>query len=183
LTADLYLHIQIYKLFAAVLVAETSMGPRVSPMVGGLDIREVAGCSCLRLRKAARSVSRLYDQALAPAGLTVTQFGLISTLFGALAAGQAGLSIGRLAAEMGMDPTTLNRSLKPLEAEGLVDSGRDGTDNRVRTLHVTQAGRVKLAEAAPLWAQAQACLYRRLGRDTVLALNGLLAVAAAQAAP
>ena len=35
------------------------------------------GCTCLRLRKASRRVSQIYDQHLEPFGLTVTQYGVL----------------------------------------------------------------------------------------------------------
>ena len=60
------------------------------------DIREVASCTCLRVRKAARTLTRAYDAALAPAGLTIGQFGLLARLYGRRRAAN-GTPVGELA--------------------------------------------------------------------------------------
>ncbi len=44
------------------------------------------------------------------------QFGLLANLLGASFRRPDGLSIGAIAERLGMDPTTLNRNLKPLRA-------------------------------------------------------------------
>ena len=158
------------------------MADSAGPMVSGVDIRDLAGCTCLRLRRVARRATQIYDHMLAPAGLTVTQLGLLGHLYGALLQTGEGLSIGALAERLGMDPTTLNRNLKPIEAGGLAESGPGPRDRRVRTVRLTEKGRVKLHEAAPLWRQAQDQVNRQLGMETTLALNGLLDLSAAKLA-
>jgi len=61
----------------------------------------------LAVRQAARHVTQLYDQFLAPTGLRATQFSILSRLrrFGRL-------GINALAAELVMDRTTLGRTVK-----------------------------------------------------------------------
>ena len=139
-----------------------------------IDIREVLGCTCLRLRSITRTVTQLYDHLLAPAGITVGQFGILARLYGARRFGQSGMSIGMLADQHGMDPTTLTRNLKPLITAGLVEDGRDASDRRVRTISLTAAGRARLVAAMPLWREAQRRIETALGTETMLALNGLL---------
>jgi len=146
---------------------------RHGPVIGGVDIREVAGCTCLRLRRVARQATRLYDTLMAPTGLTGAQFGLLAQLYGAQLR-VSGLSQTALAERIGVDPTTLTRNLKPLGAAGLVQSVPDPADRRVHLLTITDAGRARLAQAAPLWQQAQAILIEQVGQEAVLALNGLL---------
>src|SRR5207247_8323335 len=96
-------------------------------MANPIDLPEVSGCTCLRARRAARQLSRLYDGALEPVGLTVNQLGLLAKLLGASMSGRASLPIGALAERMGMHPSTLSRDLKPLRNQGIVvdclDSG------------------------------------------------------------
>lgn len=139
-----------------------------------IDIREVLGCTCMRLRRANRQMTQLYDQHLAPAGLTVSQFGLLARLHGASVRGKAALPIGELADQHGMDPTTLTRNLKLLMAAGLVRDGRDEDDHRVRTISLTVAGRKRLIRAMPEWRKAQDRVEAALGTEAMLALNGLL---------
>ncbi|KPF62781.1 hypothetical protein IP88_14255 [alpha proteobacterium AAP81b] len=126
-------------------------------------------CVCLGIRKAARAVSRRYDDALRPVGITSGQFSLLAGL-----AGEAGLSLGSLAERMGMDRTTLNRNLKPLDAAGLVET-RAGDDARQRLLGLTAAGTARLTAALPLWEAAQAASNARLGSGAWPGLAGQLA--------
>ena len=144
------------------------------------DPAELGGCACLHLRKAARRVTQLYDQHLAPVGLTSGQFSLLSRLYGVDAEGRGALALGALAELQVMDPTTLNRNLKPLLAAGLVADGRDANDRRVRTVALTSAGRRRLLEAVPYWRKAQARIAAALGPYGVIALTGLLNLSVAK---
>lgn len=142
-------------------------------MIGGIDIRDVAGCTCLHLRRMARQSTQHYDAMLAPIGLTIGQFGLLAQLYGAEMF-LPGLSLKALAERVHMDPTTLNRTLKPLEASELIHNRQDPENGRARLVNLTDAGRSRLAQAVPLWAAAQEGLTDAVGRETVVALNGLL---------
>jgi DNA-binding MarR family transcriptional regulator len=141
---------------------------------GEIDVRAVQGCTCMHLRRTTRRVTQLYDQRLGPAGITAGQFGLLARLYGAKLHGEDALSIGALADQHGMDPTTLNRNLKPLLAAGLVHDGHDPADRRVRTVSLSEAGRRRLASAMPLWREAQQRVEAALGPEATFALNGLL---------
>ena len=63
-------------------------------------------------------------------------------------------NIGQLADVLGLDRTTLNRNLKPLERKGLIRSG-SGKDPRTRTLKLTKEGTIVLQNALPYWLEAQ----------------------------
>jgi DNA-binding MarR family transcriptional regulator len=139
-----------------------------------LDVREALGCTCMRLRRASRQITQLYDQHLAAAGLTASQFGLLARLYRASLRGETALPIGVLADQHGMDPTTLTRNLKLLLAARLVRDGRDQADRRVRTISLTEAGRKRLILAVPEWRKAQHQVEAALGTEATLALNGLL---------
>ena len=97
-------------------------------------------------------MTQIYDHALEPSGLTVSQFGLLAYLLGASRAPSNASSMGTIAEWLGMDPTTLNRNLKPLTAKGLVRnapefgrrSGPRCADYRGRTASPTK-GRAVLA--------------------------------------
>ena len=139
-----------------------------------VDIGEVAQCACLALRRTARQVTQIYDRHLGAAGLTVNQFGLLAHLYGAKAAGREGLSIGALAERIGMDPTTLNRGLKPLQELGLVAAATNAADRRVRALSITRKGRTRLEQAVPHWRAARAELHDAVGADAAGTLTRLL---------
>jgi hypothetical protein len=61
-----------------------------------------------------QAISSKRAAALEPAGLTVSQFGLLAYLLGASQAPTKASSIGTIAEWLRMDPTALNRNLKPL---------------------------------------------------------------------
>jgi DNA-binding MarR family transcriptional regulator len=113
-------------------------------------------CMGMRVRRAARVVANHYDKHLKPAGLKGTQFTLLNTIFMNPAA-----SIGQLAEVLGLDRTTLNRNLKPLEGKGLIRSG-SGKDPRTRTLKLTNEGTKILQRALPYWLEAQSGVLETL---------------------
>ena len=145
-------------------------------MIGGVDCRQVAGCACLALRRAGRMTTQIYDGHLQPAGLTIGQFGIMAQVYGS-SLSRPPLTMKELSNAIGMDPTTLNRTLKPLEVQGLVSTAPDGRDRRARCVQLTTSGRDRLAQAMPLWRAADDELRRTLGAETTLALSGLLGLA------
>ena len=126
-------------------------------------------CTCLRLRKASRRVSQIYDRYLASFGLTVTQYGVLGHVVSF-----DGISIGALAEKLFMDPTTLTRNLSPLQRLNLVVVKPDRHDRRSRRLHVTPSGRKAFARAKPGWSRAQRHIERALGEVETPALNATL---------
>ena len=126
------------------------------------------GCAFLRVRKLTRRVTQIYDQAMAPSGLTMTQYGLIAHI-----GRHPGIGIGDLASLLLMDPTTLSRLLKPLERQGLVLAVA-AEDRRRRQLTLADEGRRTWREAMPLWQQAQDELADRLGPDGMAGLRFVL---------
>ena len=126
-------------------------------------------CNCAMVRKAARHVTQLYDRHLAPAALTVTQYGMMARI------GREGsLTVNGLAATMAIDRTTLGRNLKPLERDGLVTSKVDARDARRRVLSLTKAGRERLCAARPLWAEAQKSFEASFGSEPSQSLRAAL---------
>jgi DNA-binding MarR family transcriptional regulator len=140
-------------------------------------LREVArACACANLRKAARVVTQVFDEALAPSGLRVTQFTLLVT---SRLAGES--TVNELAEKMVMDRTTLSRNLKPLVRSGLLEM-QPGEDGRTRLVRLTPAGERALEEAYPLWQQAQQETVSALGKERHEALLGDVAKAVSLAA-
>jgi len=140
-------------------------------------LREVArACACANLRRAARAVTQVFDEALAPSGLRATQFTLLVTN---RLAGES--TINELAERMTMDRTTLSRNLKPLVRSGLLEV-RPGEDGRTRLVRVTPAGELMLEEAYPLWQQAQRETVSVLAEEGLEPLLGDVARAVSLAA-
>ncbi|MBE0615889.1 MAG: winged helix-turn-helix transcriptional regulator [Burkholderiales bacterium] len=122
------------------------------------------GCTCARLRKLARRVTRIYDAYLAPQSIKVTQFSLLVN------ATSRERTVSEFAAELEMDRSTLSRNLAPLVAQGWV-SIAIGADTRSRSISVTAAGRRKLKAALPLWRKAQCEVESMLGTESVAQLH------------
>jgi DNA-binding MarR family transcriptional regulator len=127
------------------------------------------GCTCMRLRKASRRLSQIYDHSLEEAGITVTQYGLLGHI-----ARYDGIGIGALAEKLIMDPTTLTRNLRPLERRGFVAMKSDRRDKRSRCLHLTPSGRAAFERAGPAWVRAQRHIEEALGRQSTASLNAAL---------
>jgi DNA-binding MarR family transcriptional regulator len=115
-------------------------------------------CVCFNLRAAARTIAREYDEALAEAGLTNSQFSILAAL------SELGpqTSITRLSDALAMDRSTLTRNLKPLEQQGLVKRGAERY-RRARSLELSPRGAERLAAAAPLWRRVQEEALARVG--------------------
>jgi DNA-binding MarR family transcriptional regulator len=125
-------------------------------------------CACGRLRRAARSLTQLYDDAMAPSGLRVTQYSLLSVL-----ARDGPLRITELAARQLLDRTALSRNLDPLidRAFVAVTAGRDA---RTREVTLTAKGAHALKRAVPYWKRAQEDVARRIGKPKLDALITIL---------
>jgi DNA-binding MarR family transcriptional regulator len=136
----------------------------------------VLPCACANLRRAARAVTRLYNQALRPDGIEITQFTLLMALN---LTGET--SQGDLAELLALDSTTLTRMLSLVRKRRWVHL-RPGQDRRQRLVSLTGTGREKLQQAMPRWTQVQEDLQKAIGRDTFAHLGGLLAVTAARSA-
>jgi DNA-binding MarR family transcriptional regulator len=126
-------------------------------------------CACGRLRRAARALTQLYDDTMAPAGLRLTQFSLLRTL-----SREGTMRMSALAAKLLLDRTALSRNLDPLVQRGLVAivAGRDA---RTREVSLTRVGENAIRAALPYWKRAQARVAATLGAarlDTLIATLG-----------
>lgn len=117
-----------------------------------------SACLCLQVRRAARRVGRLFDEALSPVGLTNGQFSLLTML-----AARDDWTMQALAEALGADQSSLTAAVKPLERRGLLRIGQCAADRRVRTPTLTPAGTALLDRAVPLWRGAQARVEALVG--------------------
>jgi DNA-binding MarR family transcriptional regulator len=116
-------------------------------------------CACYKVRKAARAVTKLYEEMLRPIGLRATQFSLL------MATRVMGpVTVVKLAQVMVMDRTTLTRNLQILEARGLI-TVKPGEDRREREVNLTVVGMELLTKAVPLWEEAQERVRKGLGEE------------------
>ena len=125
-------------------------------------------CTCHLLRRLTRRVTQAYDQALVPAGVTITQYSLLGHVHR-----YPRSSVSALAASMGMDRTTLVRTLKPVIAAGWVRYGERHA-GRSASLELTPAGRARLRAAQPYWSSAQDAVEGTLSTKRVARLHAML---------
>jgi DNA-binding MarR family transcriptional regulator len=125
-------------------------------------------CACTTLRKAARAVTRLYDGALAGAGMNASQLAILRSLN---RTGPQPLS--RLAETLVMDRTSLYRALRPMiESEWLaIDAAASG---RTRIATLTDEGRAAMNAAAEGWETAQNGFVEAFGPEAWGELAGVL---------
>jgi DNA-binding MarR family transcriptional regulator len=116
------------------------------------------------MRRAARALTQLYDDVMAPAGLRVTQFSLLRTL-----AREGNMRITELAERQLLDRTALSRNLDPLIARGFVVV-RPGQDARTREVAIAASGRAALRAAEVHWRRAQAEVAARIGEKRLATL-------------
>ncbi len=114
-------------------------------------------CMCASLRRAARALTQLYDDALRPHGLRATQF----TILQALSLTRE-ISQGDLGELLVLDSTTLTRTLRLMRTHGWI-AERRGNDRRERWLQLSSAGLRKFKRASVPWQQLQARLCSRTG--------------------
>ena len=118
-------------------------------------------CVCFNLRKAARVVTRIYDEAFRPTGLKSTQMPLL------VAAAEMGpATVNSLAEAVVMDRTSLTRNLRFLKKIGLLKV-QVGNDQRERLIMVTEKGRAVIVRVYPLWNKVQSRMKKAMGEKSV----------------
>lgn len=107
-------------------------------------------CLAVRVRLLSRTLTRLYDEAARPYGLTTAQVGLLIVV-----TAEGPIQPARIADVLSMDKSTVSRDLERLKAKGWIalEPGEIGHTLLVR---VTDAGARLLREVEPAWRQAQA---------------------------
>ena len=114
-------------------------------------------CTCGELRKAARAITLLYDNAFKSSGLLSTQFNVLQAIYNIHS-----MRISDLANKLGMDRTTLTRNLSVLERQGFIEIIQ-GKDHRTRIVTATQKGRSAVSKAILLWNEVQDKVKQEMG--------------------
>jgi len=130
-------------------------------------------CACSPLRRLTRRITIIYDQHLLPHEITISQYSLLANV------GRLGpIANLRLAAEMGMERSTLSRAIQPLLKAGwiaMVDlPAGERIDKRSFALVLTVAGKAKWDTAYPNWQQAQEEINTLLGEQVSQQLLGVI---------
>lgn len=130
-------------------------------------------CVCANVRRLGRLATRLYDDEMRQSGMEVGQFALLATIRGV-----PGISQTHIARGLGMDTTSLTRTLAVLLQHGWVEKAQ-GADRRSRVFTITRSGEAQLQRARPYWRRAQERFTSMVGAHTVKALVETVEAAAA----
>jgi DNA-binding MarR family transcriptional regulator len=121
-------------------------------------------CVCANVRRLGRLATRLYDDEMRLAGMEVGQFGLLATIRRV-----PGISQAHIARGLGMDTTSLTRTLNLLLKHGWIEKAQ-GSDRRSRVFTIMRAGEVQLLRARPYWQRAQERFASIVGAGAVKGL-------------
>ena len=129
-------------------------------------IDKVAGeCVAVRLRMLNRVITNIYDNALRPLDLKVSQMNIL------VAAAKMGTARPLKVCEyLHLDVSTLSRNVERMRARGWLEVVPD-EDGRSQPFRLTPRGRKLLEEAVPAWGEAQEQVKRVLGDEFVQQLN------------
>lgn len=122
-------------------------------------------CLASNLRRADRLATQIYDLPMKRHGLKSTQFGVMVALHAMQPA-----SVSALAAQLGIDRTTMTRNLEVMKRLGWVEPAKS-EDQRESRMSLTDEGERLIAAAYPDWERSQQAMIRLLGAARV---EGLL---------
>jgi DNA-binding MarR family transcriptional regulator len=140
-----------------------------SPPLAGLSPDGLEPCTALMVRRLARRITQIYDEALAPHGITVGQISLLAAL-----RRSRGIGITQLAVHLSADASTVSRLLRPLENAGLLILETDPGDRRGKLVRLTDTGFEVRDRAIAGWRAAQDQVRDHLGSGRLAALRFLL---------
>ena len=122
-------------------------------------------CYCINSRRLSNLITNKYDKHLQEINLTVNQYSLLVNI------NQLEIcSVSDLAIYVGLERTTLVRTLKPLFDKKLIEDISE-TTQRNRQIKITQKGKEILEKGKPLWKQAQKEIEDKIGKDNILVLS------------
>src|SRR5271154_4223718 len=116
-------------------------------------------CLATRVRMLSSTITRIYDAALRPHGLPISQLGILSVLNNLQPAPS-----NKVATYLSMEISTLSRNARLMESEGWITIEPAERGNG-RVLRLTADGANKLSQATPAWARAQADAKELLGAE------------------
>ena len=122
-------------------------------------------CIAVRLRLLNRVVTNLYDDALRPLGLKVSQLNIL------VVTAKVGLARpARMCEILQLDASTLSRNVKPLQAHGWLEVVPD-EDARAQPFRLTPQGKRLIEKAVPAWEEAQRQATELLGSEGIALLD------------
>ena len=132
------------------------------------DIDTIAKtCIAGRLRLINRVVSNIYDDALRPFGVKISQGNIL------ILTGKMGVaSPGKVCEYLQLDISTLSRNVELMRKKGWLEDV-PGEDARCHPFRLTKEGKRLIDKVIPAWEKAQAEAKLLLGHDFVSLLHGV----------
>jgi DNA-binding MarR family transcriptional regulator len=122
-------------------------------------------CIAVRLRLLNRVVTNLYDDALRPLGLKVSQLNLL------IVTAKLGLARPAQVCEiLHLDASTLSRNVERMKAHGWLEVVPE-EDARAQPFRLTPQGKRLIEKAVPAWVQAQRQATDLLGDEGIALLD------------
>ena len=138
------------------------------PKPGPAD-RIASECIAVRVRLINRVVTAVYDEALRPLGLRVSQANILVAVARLREARPA-----EICRRLRIEKSTLSRDVEVMKGKGWLESDPP-SGGRNQVLRLTAAGRELLARSGPAWESAQAEADRLIGGPGVNALREIAA--------
>lgn len=118
-------------------------------------------CYCVNYRRAANTLTKYYDAAFAPIGLTGNQFFLLNSIQ------QLGsCNKSELAQYTSLDRTTIIRNLNTLEKKELVEPA-PGASRRSSVIQLSETGSKAFMAGLNIWNKLQAEVQEVLGEGNL----------------
>jgi DNA-binding MarR family transcriptional regulator len=122
-------------------------------------------CIAVRLRLLNRVVTHLYDEALRPFGLKVSQLNVL------IATAKLGLArAARVCEILHLDASTLSRNVDRMRAKGWLEIVPE-QDARAQPFRLTPRGKRLIEKAVPAWTEAQRQAEDLLGNEVTALLE------------
>ena len=124
-------------------------------------------CIAVRLRVLNRVVTGLYDDALRPLGLKVSQLNIL------IVAAKLGLARpAQVCKLLHLDVSTLSRNAERMRTQGWLEFV-PGQDARTHSFRLTSQGERLIEKAIPAWEKAQSDAKKLIGGEGVAVLDRL----------
>ena len=116
-------------------------------------------CIAVRIRLLNRTVTNIFDEALRPLGVKVSQLNVLMVV-----ARHGPISPGDVARRLNMEKSTVSRNVDRMKTHGWLKVS-EGDSGRKQILEVDSAGRKLIEKSLPFWKKAQAQTEALLGRQ------------------
>ena len=119
----------------------------------------VQQCIAVRVRLLNRVITKIFDDALRPVGLKVSQMNILVAAWKLRLANPQ-----KICDVLHLDPSTLSRNVERMRARGWLEVV-PGADAREQPFRITAKGKALLLKAQPAWEEAQAQAGKLLGKE------------------